>query len=128
MTSDREKANNERRRFTRVRFDTAATLSQADTTFHTYVIDISLSGVLLETPDHYSLRTGIPTYLSICLSEAVEIQMQVTLAHSSNNFLGFHCKSIDMESIAHLRRLIELNMDEPNAAERVLEELVSPFQ
>ncbi len=117
---------NDRRRFTRIRFDTAATLNQGETVFHTHVLDISLNGVLLETPEEYKIRADLPANISIFLSESAEIQMQVSLAHSSSQYLGFHCESIDMESVGHLRRLIELNMDDPCAPERVLEELVLP--
>lgn len=116
----------ERRRFTRVRFDTAATIAQHETVLHTHVLDISLNGVLLETPENYDLRADLPANISIFLSDQAEIQMQVSLVHSTNKFLGFHCESIDMESAGHLRRLIELNMDDPNAPERVLDELITP--
>lgn len=117
----------ERRRFTRVKFDTAATIAQGESAYHTHVLDISVNGVLLKTPDDYSLRADLPLYISIFLSDDIEIQMQVTLAHSSNSFLGFHCESIGMDSVGHLRRLIELNIDDPNASERVLEEMVAPL-
>lgn len=116
----------ERRRFTRVRFDTAVTIAQGDHAYHTHVLDISLNGVLLETPESYDLRADQPAHLSIFLSDTAEIQMQVSLAHSSNSYLGFHCENIDVDSASHLRRLIELNMDDPNASERVLEEMVLP--
>ena len=117
---------NERRRFTRVRFDTAATLVQGESLFHTHVLDISINGVLLETPEDYSVRTDLPAYISIFLNDNAEIQMRVSMVHSSSNYLGFHCESIDVESIGHLRRLIELNVDDPNASERILDELVLP--
>lgn len=116
----------ERRRFTRVRFDTAATLSQGNTVFHTHVLDISLNGVLLETPAQYNLRADKSAHICIFLSETVEIHMTVDLVHSTETFLGFHCSSIDMESISHLRRLIELNIEDPSAHDRVLDELVMP--
>jgi len=120
-------STDERRRFTRVKFDTAATVAQGSNAYHAQVLDISLNGVLLKTPEDYELRADLPSHISIFLSEDTEIQMQVTLAHSSNRYLGFHCESVDMDSIVHLRRLIELNMDDERAAERVLEEMVPPF-
>lgn len=119
-------SSSERRRFTRVRFDTAATVAQGENSYHTHVLDISLNGVLLETPEDYTLRADMPAHISIFLSDTAEIQMEVTLAHSSNTYQGFHCESIDMDSASHLRRLIELNMDDPNAPERVLDEMVLP--
>ena len=118
--------DNERRRFTRIPFDTAATVVQNESAYHTHILDISLNGVLLETPKDYLLRADAIAYISIFLSESIEIQMQAKLIHSSNQYLGFRCECIDMESVSHLRRLVELNMDDPRAPERVLEELASP--
>lgn len=114
----------ERRRFTRVQFDTAATLAQRDSVFHTQVLDISLNGALLKTPENYKINANQAAEVVICLNESTEIHMTVTLAHSTNTYLGFHCESIDVESIGHLRRLVELNTDVPNASERILDELI----
>jgi len=116
--------HDERRRFTRVRFDTAATLTQGETVIHTHILDISLNGVLLETPDNYKIDATQSAYISIFLTESTEIQMTVKLVHSTNTYLGFHCESIDLDSIGHLRRLVELNTSVPDAHERILEELV----
>ncbi len=118
--------NDERRRFTRVQFDTAATLAQKESVFHTHVLDISLNGVLLETPQNYKIDANQHAEIVIFLNESTEIQMTVSLAHSTSKYLGFHCESIDVDSIAHLRRLIELNIDLPNASERILDELIEP--
>jgi hypothetical protein len=120
--------HDERRRFTRVRFDTAATLAQRDSVFHTHVMDISLNGVLLETPENYKIDANQPANVVIFLNETTDIHMTVSLAHSTNRYLGFHCESIDVDSISHLRRLIELNTDLPNASERILDELIAPHQ
>ena len=114
----------ERRKFTRVDFDTGITLTQGDKVYHTYLVDISLNGLLVKTPTDYALSSDSLINTSIILSEDAEIQMSVVLIHSSNQYLGFKCESIDMDSISHLRRLIELNMDSPRAAERILAELI----
>jgi hypothetical protein len=34
--------------------------------------------------------------------------------------VGLHCRHIDIESLAHLRRLIELNLGDPALLEREL--------
>lgn len=117
---------NERRRFTRVAFDTAATLVQGDRVHHTNLVDISLNGLLVETPEAYEIRADQPCDVSIILGDSTEIQMKVKLVHSSSSVLGFKSDSIDMESIAHLRRLIELNLNDPTASDRVLSELLLP--
>jgi bifunctional N-acetylglucosamine-1-phosphate-uridyltransferase/glucosamine-1-phosphate-acetyltransferase GlmU-like protein len=118
------KNDKERRQFSRVNFETQVLLSQGDALIQAEVQDISLNGLLIKTPKHYHLRSDLPCRAKILLANNIHIEMQVTLVHSSDASLGLHCTSIDMESIAHLRRLIEANMQEPNACERVLAELV----
>ncbi len=117
-------ANSERRKFTRIHFDTGITLCQNGAVYHTYLIDISLKGILVQTPSEYTLKSDIPVDTSIILGDETEIQMTVELIHSSDKHLGFKCISIDMESIGHLRRLVELNIDCDHASERVLNELI----
>lgn len=118
--------NTERRRYTRVDFDAEALISQNSVSYPAKIIDVSLNGILLEPPKHYELRSDQPADIHIRLSEEDTIHMRVTLVHSSHHVLGFQCDSIGMESITHLRKIIELNMDDPNASERVLAELITP--
>lgn len=118
----------ERRQFSRINFDADVTLTQEGRSFSAQLADVSLNGVLLSTPEQYQLRTDMPCTLGIALADSAVIQMQVTLVHSSSSFLGFHCTSIDMDSIIHLRRLIEVNLDDPQASERVLSELLKRTQ
>lgn len=114
----------ERRQYSRVPFAASACITQGDRSFIAELVDISLNGLLISTPPFYHLRSDLPCHVKIHLAENTSITMQVTLVHSSNSALGFHCTSIDMDSITHLRRLIEANLEDPNASERVLSELV----
>ena len=114
----------DRRKFTRVDFKTGVTLRQDEEVFHTTLVDISLNGMLVENPTHYVLDVESPIDASIILSDDAEIQMSALIAHSNDKHLGFKCRSIDMDSIAHLRRLIELNINDDSAADRVLSELI----
>lgn len=116
----------ERRRYSRVNFNSAVIMSQNDKTFESNIVDVSLNGMLVDTPQDYEIRTDIPVEACIRLADDTEIRMNVSLMHSSSRVLGFKCNSIDLESIAHLRRLVELNLGDSQAAERVLSELVTP--
>ncbi|WP_018013762.1 PilZ domain-containing protein [Teredinibacter turnerae] len=116
--------NQERRRFTRVEFSNPAKMIQGEAQCSAVLLDISLNGVLLKTPDEYRINVEEPLEIRIELAQDTEIQMKGSLAHSSNTMLGFRCDSIDVDSVAHLRRLLELNMGETDAAERVLAELL----
>jgi hypothetical protein len=118
-------SDTERRRFSRVHFDATARLLQGGLAFDTAICDVSLNGVLLKTPEHYQLRSDQPCTLEASLSEGVVIQFQAMLIHASDRTLGLQIISIDMDSITHLRRLIEVNLGDSQAAERVLSELVA---
>ncbi|HEY7772233.1 MAG TPA: PilZ domain-containing protein [Marinagarivorans sp.] len=120
MSSNQE----DRRQYSRVVFDAKVSINQGDHSFVTELVDISLNGLLVKTPAQYHLRSDMPCRVRILLSQEVQIAMQVALVHSGDQALGFHCTSIDMDSITHLRRLIETNLEDPNASERVLAELV----
>lgn len=115
----------ERRRYTRVEFNADVILKQKAREFQSHIVDLSLNGILLETPENYEIRADIPAEVCIALADDTLIHMWVSLVRSSSDVLGFRCDTIDVESIMHLRRLIELNIDDPHASERVLSELVS---
>jgi hypothetical protein len=51
--------------------------------------------------------------------------MEVELVHDDHNQLGFHCSHIDVDSISHLRRLIELNLGDEAELERELAALLA---
>jgi hypothetical protein len=114
----------ERRQFSRIAFDADVHLTQEGKDYRAQLQDISLNGVLISTPHDYHLRTDMPCTLRVILADNAVITMHATLVHSSSDFLGFHCTSIDMDSIIHLRRLIEINLGDSHASERVLAELL----
>jgi hypothetical protein len=125
---DKSGTSEERRQFSRVEFDGDVYVIQEGKEYRAQLHDISLNGVLVSAPSEYHIRTDMPCTLNVILSDQAAITMQVTLVHSSSSFLGFHCTSIDMDSIVHLRRLIEINLGEPGASERVLTELLRRHQ
>jgi len=116
----------DRRPFSRVDFRAPAQLIQGDHTWDAQVRDISLKGALLAmTPEQLTqLDESQPLEVQIRLSEDLEIDMHCRLAHRQKDRLGLACLSIDLDSIQHLRRLIELNLGDPAAMERELSELM----
>lgn len=90
------------------------------------MIDISLKGVLLQLPDGPAPQAGMPCLVKLPLSTGDEaIAMAGELAHVERGHAGVLCRSIDLESITHLRRLIEVNLGEPGASERELKALIA---
>jgi len=83
---------------------------------------------LFEWPASHSVQIDTPISVDIHLSDQIDIFMQGRVAHQESGRLGLECQSIDLESIQHLRRLIELNIGNSDAMERELCELIAPSQ
>ncbi len=118
-------SNQERRRFTRIPFDLDAELSQGGQQWRAELKDISLNGALVSGPIPQNLNTERAIQLTVTLSDQAIITMQTTLAHHNSNELGLACESMSLDSMQHLRRLVELNLGDPAAAERELHELLT---
>lgn len=92
---------------------------------------MSLKGVLLQLPEGgtgLAVQAGMPCLVSLPLnadSERIAIAMAGELAHVEGGHAGVLCRSIDLESITHLRRLIEVNLGDPAASERELKALIA---
>ena len=116
----------ERRHFSRVGFDVAATLQSGAQGLEVQVRDLSLNGALLELPARAALTAKARCWLHVPLSAEVEISMHLELVHLRDGLAGFHCLEIDIDSMSHLRRLVELNSGDPELLQRELAELGGP--
>ncbi|EIK44913.1 hypothetical protein O59_002637 [Cellvibrio sp. BR] len=117
----------ERRKFSRILFDAHVELAQGDFHWRATLLDISLKGLLLQQPLPKEVSTSEPALVKILLSDNTTIAMSVTVAHQHHQQTGLVCSSIDIDSVSHLRRLIELNLGDATAAERELSELISDY-
>jgi hypothetical protein len=119
--------NTERRHFARVAFDVEAELITTQEHLHAKVLDLSLKGALLNLPGAAELSINLPCLLKVLLNDNVTIiSMAGELAHIEGEHAGFLCRSIDLESITHLRRLIEVNLGDATLVERELAALINP--
>ena len=122
-TADNEGANNaEKRHFTRIQFDSPIHIEQAGQQFESEVVDISLKGVLVKDADQI-LQHDADTRLSIHLADHTDINMLAQWDHSNDGCSGFHWVNLDIESMMHLRRLVELNNGDPELLDRELGQL-----
>lgn len=110
----------ERRQFSRITFDAQTLLSQGVQQWHVTLIDLSLQGALIETPDDWQIDKDQPFAITIRLDEDTAITMSLLWRHSEKGQTGFECKHIDIDSITHLRRLVELNVGDASLLEREL--------
>lgn len=119
----------ERRHFSRISFDTVAYLITVDARLAVKVLDLSLKGALLELPESCQIEAGGPCLLSLDLNpgstEPQRIAMAAEIAHVHGRRVGLLCRSIDLESITHLRRLMEVNLGDATLLDRDLKALVA---
>ncbi|MGX1171379.1 PilZ domain-containing protein [Pseudomonas sp. R151218B TE3479] len=114
----------ERRRFVRIEFHAKTELTQGPFTWPVKLLDLSLKGLLIEKPQPW-LGNAEETFMAdIHLSNEVEVKMEVRLTHDDHGHLGFVCEHIDLDSIAHLRRLVELNLADHDELEREFAALI----
>lgn len=120
----------ERRHFIRIAFDAPAQFTTGHGTVAAQVLDLSLKGALLRVPAGQALAVGMPCLLAIQLGPAdAHISMSAELAHldtgPDGTQVGVLCRVIDLDSVTHLRRLIELQMDDPALLDRELGDLAA---
>ena len=121
---DNDASTEEHRKFSRIPFDTNIHLVSAEGSWDCKLLDISLKGMLAAMPTNWHSKIGAH-YLAEMLTDNDEatIRMEVSVKHIEANHAGFRCEHIDLDSISHLRRLVELNLGDPDILERELSEL-----
>jgi PilZ domain len=114
----------DRRRFRRIAFDARTSIAQNSWNWPVQLVDVSLKGLLVQRPDDWRGNRVEPFDVDIRLDPQAHIKMQVRLAHDDHGQLGFVCEHIDLESISHLKRLIELNLGDEEELHRELAALL----
>lgn len=114
----------ERRRFSRIIYQAQATLQQNDTTISAEVNDLSLHGLLLKSEQADKLTPNQTVDVEFSLPDSdVVIQLVGNLISGSNGILRMSIDHIDINSIGHLKRLVELNVGDDSLLHRELEHL-----
>lgn len=111
---------NERRRFQRITFDAPTEIVQGARYWSAELHDVSFKGLLVKRPAQWSGDPDHPYEVNIRLAEDACVKMEVVLTRTQSDLLGFVCRHIDLDSISHLRRLVELNLGDQSLLEREL--------
>lgn len=113
-----------KRRFSRIEFDSNVHLVNAEGSWKSRLIDISLKGMLITLPKNWQGSVGDRYLAELFLGDReTVIRMEVIVTHMNDKNAGFRCEYIDLDSISHLRRLVELNIGNTNVLNRELSEL-----
>ncbi|QOL27018.1 PilZ domain-containing protein [Thalassotalea sp. LPB0316] len=112
-----------RRQFTRILFAIDAQLIIDDQRYLVSIHDISLNGALVSHPcfgDSFIKKIGTLTFELI---DNERVEMHVAVMHESENELGLRCNAMDIDSMSHLRRMIELNLGDDSQLHKELSQL-----
>ena len=120
--------DNERRQYHRVNFDSIASLSANDQSFDCQIIDLSIHGVLLRPHGVLYVKEELEYQLIVPLDTAEnkseqKIEMAIKLVRQNPDNIAFKCENLDLDSITHLRKIIELNSGDPSILERDMKTL-----
>jgi hypothetical protein len=119
----------EKRRFTRIPFNATAHVVSANGSWYSKLIDVSLKGALITCPQDWEAELGEHFLLEVILDNSdVVISMEASVAHIDEEKVGFDCINIGLDSISHLRRLIDFNLGSEELLERELHSLIEPDQ
>lgn len=104
------------RRFRRIPFEAEVTLNVGRDSWSGELLDVALKGAMVGTKAPISLPLG--THCSLCITlpqTPVSLDFLAVLIHHEDNRYGFRFVSENLETLTHLRRLIELNTGDTEA-------------
>ncbi|WP_013321560.1 PilZ domain-containing protein [Gloeothece verrucosa] len=110
---------NERRRFSRVNIIFEAEVEFQGRVYSAEIINLALKGVLLTIKDFAGKKNDL-CEISITVSEDVIMTFQSKLVHHQGNNFGFKFETSDLDSISHLRKCLEFNVNDPKIIEEEL--------
>ena len=114
----------ERRQFSRVIYQVPTEISQGQINVAGSVQDLSLHGLLIQCNESKQLSRDVPVQVSFKLENSnINIQLAATIVSTINTSMRLRIEHLDIDSISHLKRLIELNVGDDELLYREIEHL-----
>lgn len=113
-----------RRQFWRAHFHSPVQLALHGKVTEAELYDISLKGALVKVPPGWAGKQGDRCQLRLSLGTQATISMSADVMHLAGQRVGFECERIDLDSVTHLRRLVELNSGDAALLDRELASLI----
>ena len=102
------------RRFRRIPFEAEVQIVLDNHNWNCRLLDIALKGALLESKIPLPLALGTVARLSLPLpGSTIILAFEAELTHREENRLGFKFLHENLETLTHLRTLLELNTGDP---------------
>jgi len=115
----------EHRLFHRIRLVEKIDIELSGKSYEATLVDISLKGALVTFPDELNHETGLPCRLKIHLDGSdIILIISGEIIHTHDNLTGIKFTLIDLDSMIHLRRLLELNTAKPEQVRNELNSLI----
>lgn len=113
-----------RRQFTRILFSIKAELVVEGNSYAVSIHDISLNGALVTAIESdNSLKGKLGTLHFLLSDNESKVTMNIAVVHEDKNETGLQCNAIDIDSVTHLRRLVELNLGDSEQLNKELSQL-----
>lgn len=115
----------ERRRFSRVIYQAPAEIKQGNLTLSANLRDLSLHGLLLSSPngsEKLDPQQPMDVHFTLPGSDVV-ISLEAEIVELTSAFIRTSIQHIDIDSISHLKRLVELNVGDETLLHREIEQL-----
>ena len=113
-----------RRHFVRSTFHAPVELAARGSRITGQLLDMSLKGALVEVGADWPGQIGDACRLRLNLAPGVVILMEAMVVHLRQGQAGLRAEHIDVDSMTHLRHLVELNAENPDLLERELGQLL----
>ena len=111
----------EMRRFSRVNFDAESFVEFAGVREKAHLMDISLRGALIALVGNPSVKLGDTCKLDIHLDGCeVVLNFEAQVVHTEGEAIGLKFVREDLDTMIHLRRLMEFNTSDPDEIRREL--------
>ncbi len=113
----------ERRQYTRIPFSAEILMQSGNEEWTCNLLDISLNGMLVEPPHDMNINPNNPCAVALFLSDDVIINIRVRIRHTAADRWGLEFINIDVESLQHLRHLLESHLQDNDLINRELAQL-----
>ncbi|MGO1298300.1 MAG: PilZ domain-containing protein [Vibrio sp.] len=112
--------------FVRVTYTAPVKLLQGDTlSFHGSIHDISIHDLIITCQPPASLDTNkIVDVILILPDTDIEIDLSTKITELAENYIKLDVDHIDIESLVHYKRIVELNMGDDKKFHEDLEHLI----
>jgi predicted component of type VI protein secretion system len=121
--ADKGVGTTSQRHFTRISLHAPALLSTQDEEWETRLIDLSLTGALVELPDGWTGRTGIHYTLRVQLANHSYFSTEVVIRQADGNRLGMAFADLDEHGRDVIRWLMEINLGDTALLKHELSDL-----